>query len=281
MNEMLKSVKSKTLFFVVLLLVCLSPAESFADTITIVHGDQYVMTLTGSDIVKIEQTILFSSNKTANAYMEEIGSIDGALVGEPAIVADSSIESALVDWKSVENITTLIVRVNVTLQPSKFKAVRLTYSLAGVLQHQNDGTWLLNRVFNMTAGSVAPPEIVVKVPKPSQWEELKLQEIVPTPSSVIEEEGFYVMTWKSSAVTFENTTETFVRLRYSLSFSPMKVLVWFTPPIFGFLLGFITVRLWDKREEIKSWIKKHKHVRMRKVRLSFAKKQVSLLIAKP
>jgi len=150
----------------------------------------------------------------------------------------------------------MIIHVNVTLQPSKFKAVRLTYYLTGIVQRQNDDTWLFNRVFNMTAGSIAPPEIVIKVPKPQLWDDLKFQEIVPTPSSLIEEEGFYVMSWKSSAIIFENTTETFVRLRYSLNFNPIKVVLWLTPSIFGFILGFISARLWEHKKQVVSWLKR-------------------------
>jgi hypothetical protein len=244
-----QSVEPRSLLLVALFLLLSFPTQAYADTITIGHGDQFTMTLNNSDTVKIEQTVLFTSNKTAKAYMEETMSIDGSLVGEPTIVADSSIENADVLWKSADNVTTFIIRVNVTLEPSKFKAVRLTYYLAGIVKHENDGTWLFNRVFNMTAESIAPPEIVVKVPKPSQWEDLKFQEIVPTPSSLIEEEGFYVMSWKSSAITFENTTETFVRLRYSLNFNPMKVILWLTPTIIGLISGFVIARLWDYRKQ--------------------------------
>jgi hypothetical protein len=200
---------------------------------------------------------------TVNAYMEETASFDGALVGEPTIVADSSIESAFVDWKSIENVTTMITRVNVTLQPSKFKAVRLTYYLTGIVQRQNDGTWLFNRAFNMTADSIAPPEIVIKVPKPLPWEELKLQEIVPTPSSLLEEGGFYVMSWKSSVITFENTTESLVRLRYSVNFNAGNILLWFAPPIFGFILGLLSRRLWKLGKQGVFWLRRHIYYRKR------------------
>jgi hypothetical protein len=209
-----------------------------------------MFTLENDGSVMVNQTILFTSNKTINGSMVENESIDGTLIGEPELIADSSIEHSEALWKSEEDVTTFIIIVNATFEPSKFKAVKLNYYLSGLLERENDGSWLFNRVFNMAADALAPPEIVVKVPKPSQFQDLRFLEIIPTPSVSLDETGYYVMSWTSSAVTFGNVTETLVRLRYSSSFSGLKVLLFFTPTLIGIIMGFILARLWDYRKKI-------------------------------
>lgn len=225
------------------------------NSITVVHGDQIILTLQNSGLVKIDHTILFTSNKTITGVLIEKLSFEGTLIGEPTLIADSSIEHSEVLWKTEGGITKFNITVNATLEPQKFKAVRLGYTVSDLLKFDN-GSWFFNSVFTMSAGAIAPPEVVIKVPKPSQFEDLEFREIVPMPVVFLEEGPYYVLTWKSSSVTFGNVTETLVRLRYSSQFNLVKALLWLTPTLISISVGVVLTRLWDNRKRVSAGIKK-------------------------
>jgi len=250
-----------TSFLLIVFLVscCILPssiiqqAES-EDSVTVVHGDQIILSLQNNGLVKIDHTILFTSDETITGVLIEKLSIEGTLIGEPTLIADSFIEHSEVSWKTEGGITKFNITVNATLEPQKFKAVRLGYVVRDLLKFDDD-SWFFNNVFTMSAGAIAPPEVVIKVPKPSQFEDLEFREIVPIPDVFLEEGQFYVLTWKSSAVTFGNVTETLVRLRYSSQFNLFKTLLWLTPTLISISVGVILTRLWDNRKRISAGIK--------------------------
>jgi len=229
-----------------------SKAES---SVTVVHGDQIILILHNNGLAEIDHTILFTSNKTISGVLIEKQSFDGTLIGEPILIADSSIEHSEVSWKTEGGITKFNITVNATLEPQKFKAVRLSYTLRDLLKFDNN-SWFFNRVFTMSADAIAPPEVVIKVPKPSQFEDLEFHEIVPFPAVFLEEGPYYVLTWKSSTATFGNVTETLVRLRYSSQFNFVKTFLWLTPTLVSISVGVILTRLWDNRSRLLRWIQK-------------------------
>lgn len=104
-----------------------------------------------------------------------------------------------------------------------------------------DGSWFLGKVFVMRSDVIASPEVIVKVPKPSQFEDFIFQEIIPAPEVFLEEGSYYVLTWKSSVFTVGNITETLIRVRYSSDFSYIKFAVGLVPTFTGVVCGFLLV----------------------------------------
>lgn len=250
---------SKYLLILILIICCvllsiIKPATA-ENGVTVVHGNQFILTLEDDGLVRVDHTILFTSNRTIKGVFIEHHSMDGTLIGEPTLVADSTIEHSEVLWKVEDEITRFTIIINATLEPNKMKAVRLSFTIKGLLELINDSQFF-NRLFSLTSDAIAPPEVVVKVPKPSQFKELVFHEIIPTPEVFLEEGSFYLLTWKSSAFTFGNTTKTLVRLRYSSYTNYGKIITWIVPPFLGIIGGFLLTRLWDNRTRVSTWIKK-------------------------
>lgn len=208
------------------------------DLIIVGHGDQFVLTLRNNELVDIDHTILLTSNKTIEGTYNEIQSIDGRLEGEPTYVMDSDIDSCEVLWKVEDGLTKFNITIKATVEPLKFKSVTISYTLNGSLNYKN-GSWHFRKVFSSTAGALAPPEIVVKVPKPSEFDDLSFEEIIPIPHVFLEEGPHYILVWKSEVFLVGNTSATLVRLKYSATKNWHRILVRFAPPIITFVAGLI------------------------------------------
>lgn len=248
---MSKVVMVSVFLLFILSLALVSTSRVIADTVTLAHGDQIVFTLENDGSAIVNETILFTSNKTVTGTYVESGSVDGTLIGDPQLIADPPLENSYVLYKSEANVTTLIINVSGTVEANTFEAVELNYRINGLLQHENDGSWLFQQVFTMSADALAPPEIVVKVPIPSQFDDLTFEEIIPTPSVNLVEGSYYVLSWTSSAVTFGNATETLVRIHYSSNFDLFKSMLWILPTIIGIICGFLLARGWDYKARIR------------------------------
>jgi len=223
------------------------------DTISVGHGEQIVLTLRNDGLIGIDQTILMTSSKTVEGTFMMNMSLDGILVGEPEITVEAPVESGEVLWKVENNVTLLNVTIKTKVDPFKFRFATLRYVLNGSLAW--DGrAWHFQRIFSSTAGSLAPPWIVVKVPKPSEFEDLSFEEMMPVPNVFLEEGSYYTLVWKSEAFLVENTSVTLVRLAYSSVMNWPRVFYRFGPPIITFLAGLAIKPAW-------TWVKKWKQGR--------------------
>lgn len=215
------------------------------DVISVGHGDHIVVTLRNDGLIDIDYTILMTSNKTVKGTFNLIQSLDGVLVGEPNITADSRIESCELLWKVEGEVTVFNVTIKTDVEPFKFRDVTISYTLNGSLKFQ-DGSWYFERVFSSTAGSLAPPEIVVKVPKPSEFDDLSFEEMIPIPHVFLEEGLCYTLVWKSEAFLVGNTSVTLVRLKYSVRTNWLRIVYRYGPPMgFTFALGYVIKPIWE------------------------------------
>jgi hypothetical protein len=58
-------------------------------------------------------------------------------------------------------------------------------------------------------------EVVVKIPKPDfPWDEIKTENVVPSPQVFLEESGYYVMVWKSPLFSTEEGQTLYIELSY-------------------------------------------------------------------
>lgn len=244
--------KKTTTFVFILLFLCLTvgikPLRA-DDLIIVGHGDQFVLTLKNDGLVDINHTILLTSNKTIEGTYNEIHSIDGTLVGEPTAVRDSDIDSCEVLWRVADGITKFNITIKATVEPLKFKSVTISYTLDDLLNFRN-GSWYFRKVFSSTAGALAPPEIVVKVPRPSEFDDLSFEEMIPIPHVFLEEGPHYILVWKSEVFVVGNTSATLVRLKYSFSTNWLRIVYRYGPPMaFTLIIGYAVRPAW-------SWIKK-------------------------
>jgi len=216
------------------------------DAVSVGHGDQFVVTLRDDracPLVDIDHTVLLTSNRTISGVFNMEVSVEGTLVGEPDFVVDSDIDNSELLWKVEDGITKFNVTIETVVKPLKFKGMRLSYTLNGSLKFQN-GSWIYRAVFSSTAGYLAPPEIVVKVPKPSEFQDLSFEEIIPIPHVFLEEGLYYTLVWKSEVYMVGNTSATLVRLKYSATTNWLRIVYRFGPPVITFFAGIAVRPAW-------------------------------------
>ena len=238
----------------VLFFLCLATEvkPSRADeTITVAHGDQIVLTLRKDGLIDVQHTILLTSNKTVSGVFNVNQSIEGALVGEPTFIADSDIHRCEILWQVEDGNTKFYITIDTTVKPFKFKGVTICYSLNDPSCDEHNGSWYFRRVFSSSSGALAPPEIVVKVPKPDEFDDLSFDEVIPVPHVFMEEGPCYTLIWKSEAFIVGNTSVTLVRLKYSKTTNWARICNRFVPPAITFVAGVLIKIGWDLYRERK------------------------------
>ena len=239
----------KIFAFILAFSVCLTAIMELVtadDVITVAHGDQIVVTLRNDELVDIDHTVLLTSDSTVEGVFTLVMSLDGRVVEGPRI-AHSDIEnvalSSVIQYPHL-NISKFNVTIRTTVEPFKFKGVTISCTVAGRLTFSNN-IWDFRSVFSSTAGALAPPEIVVKVPKPSEFSDLSFIQILPTPGVFLEEGTCYTLVWKSEAFMVGNTSATLVRLKYSTTTNWFRAISRFGPPVVTFVLGLAIRPIWN------------------------------------
>ena len=139
-------------------------------------------------------------------------------------------------YKSENGITTIIANFSVALAPLKFVKLELFYKLSDMLKNEN-GTWHLRYTFNTDA--VSPPEIVVKVPKPSQFNKLIVENTIPSPTVFIEESHYYSLVYKVPLFKFGNTSTTSIDISYHSILDTDAIFWWLILTVLGIVLGIL------------------------------------------
>ena len=223
-------------------------STSAQEGILIAYGDHIELVCEDSGLISVTHTVLETANITQNVTSASTYSIKGTLAGIVRSEYDPEIREPDILYKSENGITTIIVNFSVTLAPLKFVKLKLFYKLSDMLKNEN-GTWHLRYTFNTDATS--PPEIVVKVPKPSQFNKLIVENTVPSPNVFIEESHYYSLVYKTPLFKFGNTSATSVDISYRSEFDFDAIKWWVLLQILGwaiaFPLGFFVERIWRFR----------------------------------
>jgi hypothetical protein len=228
--------------------VALVHSTSAQEGILIAYGDHFELVCEDNGLISVTHIVLETANITQNVTSTSTYSIKGTLVGEVRSEYDPEIREPDILYKSENGVTTIFVNFSVTLMPLKFVKLKLFYKLSDILKNEN-GTWHLRYTFNTDA--ISPPEIVVKIPKPSQFNKLIVENTVPSPQVFIEESHYYSLVYKAPLFKFGNTSSTSLDISYKneLDFDAIKW--WVLLQIFGwtiaFPLGFFAERIWRIR----------------------------------
>jgi len=223
-----------------LALVCSTSAQK---GILIAYGDHIELVCEDNGQISVTHTILETANITQNVTSTSTYSIKGTLVGEVRSEYDPEIREPDILYKSENGITTIIANFSVTLAPLKFVKLKLFYELSGMLKNEN-GTWHLRYTFNTDA--ISPPEIVVKVPKPSQFNKLIVENTVPSPNVFIEESHYYSLVYKVPLFKFGNTSTTSIDISYHTALDTDAIFWWVVLTIISFVIG-IALTLFGKQ----------------------------------
>jgi hypothetical protein len=223
-------------------------SASAQEGILIAYGDHIELVCEDNGLISVTHTILETANVTQNVTSASTYSIKGTLVGTVKGEYDPEIREPDILYKSENGITTIIVNFSVTLAPLKFVKLKLSYELSDMLKYENE-TWHLRYTFNSDATS--PPEIVVKVPKPSQFDKLVVENTVPSPNVLMEESHYYSLVYKTPLFKFGNTSATSIDITYRSEFDFDAFKWWILLQVLGwaiaFPLGFSLERIWRLR----------------------------------
>lgn len=207
----MRAKKIATIVIPIIVMFAFIPTSHSDNGILIAYGDHIEMICEDDGLIAVCHTILETANITENVTSTSTYSIDGTLVGEVTFEYDPEIREPDVLYKSENGITTIFVNFTVTLTPLKFAKLKLLYRLKDMLKNEN-GTWYLRYSFNTDA--ISPPEIVVKIPKPSTFRKLIVENTVPAPHVFIEENHYYALVYKSPLFKFGNTSTTSIDISY-------------------------------------------------------------------
>lgn len=228
--------------------VALVSFTSAQEGILIAYGDHIELVCGDDGLISVTHTVLETANITKNITSTSIYSIKGTLVGEIRNESDPEIRELRIRGESDNGVTIITANFSVTLAPLKFVKLKLFYKLSDMLKNEN-GTWHLRYTFNTDA--VSPPEIVVKVPKPSQFNKLIVENTVPSPNVFIEESHYYSLVYKTPLFKFGNTSTTSIDISYRNELDHDAIKWWVLLQIFGWIiafpLGFFAERIWKLR----------------------------------
>lgn len=216
--------------------IALFHSTNAQEGILIAYGDHIELVCEESGLVSVTHTILETANTTQNVTSVSTYSIKGTLVGEVRSEYDPEIREPDILYKSENGITTIIANFSVSLAPLKFVKLELFYKLSDMLKNEN-GTWHLRYTFNTDA--ISPPEIVVKIPKPSQFNKLIVENTVPSPNVFIEESHFYSFVYKVPLFKFGNTSTTSIDISYRTALDPDAIFWFLILSIASFGLGVV------------------------------------------
>jgi len=214
-------------------LVCSTSAQ---EGILIAHGDHIELVCEDDGLISVTHTILEAANITQNVTSAATYSIQGTLVGEVRSEYDPEIREPDILYRSENGITTITANFSATLAPLKFVKLKLFYKLSDLLKNEN-GTWHLRCTFNGDATS--PPEIVVKIPKPSQFKKLIVENTVPSPNVFIEESHYYSLVYKVPLFRFGNTGSTSIDISYHTVWDIDAIFWWLILTIVSIVIGVV------------------------------------------
>jgi len=217
--------------------------------VLIAYGDHFELTCEDNGLISVTHTILETANITQNVTSTSTYSIEGTLDGEVRSEYDPEIQEPDIFYKSENGVTTIVVNFSVTLKPLKFAKLKLFYKLSSILKNEN-GTWHLRYTFNSDA--ISPPEIIVKIPKPSPFRKLILKNTVPAPSMFIEESHYYCLVYRTPLFTFGNTSSTSLDISYTNEWDFDAIIWWVVLQISGWIvvsiIGSFVKKKWRIRQ---------------------------------
>jgi len=228
----------------IIVVFALIPTSYSENGILIAYGDHIELVCEDNGLIAVCHTILETANITENVTSTSTYSIKGTLAGEVTFEYDPEIRKPDVLYKSENGITTIFVNFTVTLTPLRFAKLKLLYKLQDMLKNEN-GTWHLRYSFNTDA--ISPPEIVVKIPKPSTFRKLIVENTVPSPHVFIEESRYYAFVYKSPLFKFGNTSTTSIDISYKTEWDFDAIFWWviltISSVVMGVILGYFGKRI--------------------------------------
>jgi len=224
--------------FIVMMMITLGIPRTFSqDGIQIAYGDHFEMTCRNDGFVDFYQVILATANITQNVTFEATYSLDGNLVGDMSYEYSPEIVDHEVISNSLNGISVIDVSYNATLKPLKFTNLKLNYIVDGLLKKDENNAWHFKHSFN--SDSKGSLEVLLKIPKPSQFEKLILKDTIPAPHVFVEESHYYVLVWKSPLFTFNNVSSTYIDVSYEIVWNPEAFNLWLILQIAVFFIGLV------------------------------------------
>lgn len=229
---------------VILVLFAAIPISLCDEGILIAHGDHIELTCEDDGSLSVAHTILETANVTKNVSSVATYSIEGTLNGNVTFENNPEIREPIISSETKDGITNIFINFSATLAPLKFTKFKLFYSLKGLLKNEN-GTWHLKVSFNTEAA--APPEIVVKIPKPSTFRKLVVKNTVPSPNVFTEESNYYSLVYKEPLFEFGNIGTTSIDISYDIVWDSDAIFWWGILSIatiaIGAILGYFGKRV--------------------------------------
>jgi len=231
----------------VIVIFSLIPSSFSENGVGIAYGDHIEMVCQDNGLVVVHHTLIETANVTENVTSTSIYSFKGTLEGEVKAELDPEILTYDILYKSDNGITTLIVNFTATLTPLKFVKLKLLYTMKDIIINEN-GTWHFRYTFNTAA--VSPPEIVVKIPKPSTFRKLVIESTIPSPKLYSEESSYFGLAYSQPLFTFGKTSSTSIDITYTTLWDFDAIFWWGILTIssitIGFVLGYFGKRIEDR-----------------------------------
>ena len=230
------------LFFTSLILLPISYNED--QGLLLAHGDHFEIICRNDGLVDFHHIVLLTANITANVTAQPTYSFEGEIIGQVSYACDPEVHEHKVLYSSENGRSIIEASFSATLKPLKFTRIKLYYTVKGLLNEVN-GTWYFR--YRINTESASPPEIVLKIPKPSMFHKLIIDSAVPSPQVFIEESHYYDLIWKSPLFIFGNTSTTYIDVSYRIVWDWESFIYWFLLTVgsgfIGFIIGLIPKRI--------------------------------------
>lgn len=235
-----------TTLVIVAMLSQLSP--SFGDSIVLPHGDHIEMTCENDGTLSVVHTILETASATKNVTTSATYSFAGTLIGNITFENNSDIINPNITYETENGSTSIFANFTATLTPQKFIEFTMLYKINGLIDNEN-GTLHFRTTIN--TAPTAPPEIVVKIPKPSIFQKLVVYNTVPAPQVFVDEGGYYDLIYKSPLFTFENASTTLIDIKYETVWDIAAIFSWIVLAVASTVIGVFIGVVFDLGRRIR------------------------------
>lgn len=118
--------------------------------------------------------------------------------------------------------------------------MKLRYSVEGLLRKDDRGFFRFKNTIRVDSGSL---EVLLKIPKPSQFHRLEMEHAIPVPQMFTEESHYYVLAWDTPTLVSQDVSIMDIDISYRTVWDLESIWTWLLLLFAGAFAGWVLKRI--------------------------------------